>query len=209
MSTKFINTVSVPPTALIKPIYDTQEIVQNQSEINFFPAVASKKIPRNNYVSNPLPGETVRRVVGLSFELVRQFTSLDADNSIDPVAIVNALKDASVILTADSNYKQFLRTTIDRHSNFSGTSIEGAHATALVGAAIQSATSKTAITKRSGIYFLADPFDIAPNQTIDLKVTFKDSSKFPTAAQWDASGQGRLNLMATLHVAEFEANSLN
>lgn len=201
----FINTATIPRTALIKPLYDTQKITQNVSEVNFYPANASKVVARNNYITNPFPGENTRRVVALSFEINKQFIEDDAANSIDSEAIINSLKDAGIILTADGDYKEFLRTTIDRHSNFSGTGLESESAAALVDAAIQTATSKVSVMKGSGLYFLADPFDIAPNQTVDLKVKFADSSLFPTDANWNDSGQGLLYMTATLYAAEIEA----
>lgn len=196
----------IPRSARIKPYYDTQQIKQNVAEINFFPPNATRKVTRDNYINNPFPGKDKRRIVGLSFELVKQFIRDDSDNSIDSVAIINGIKDAGVVLTADNDYKEFLRTTIDRHSNFAGTDFEGAKASALVDAAIETASRKTAVLKSAGMYKLQDPFDVAGNQTINLKVTFADASAFPSEANWDASGQGKLWLRATLYLAEIKTD---
>lgn len=197
--------VRIPNDALIKPYFDTQQVKQNQAEINFFPAVATRKVFRDNYVSNPFPGNETRRVVGLSFEIVKQFLREDAANGIDVEAIINGIKDAGVTLTADNNHVEFLRTTIARHSNFAGSGIAGASASADVGGAVQTATRKTLVMKSARMHRILDPFDLAPTQNLDLKVQFHDASVFPAEAEWEASGQSKLYLRAVLYLAELES----
>jgi hypothetical protein len=197
--------VPIPRSARIKPYYDTKQIKNGVAEINFFPPNATRKVSRDNYINNPFPGEEKRRIVGLSFELVKQFITDDAANNINSEAIINGIKDAGVVLTADNDYKEFLRTTIDRHSNFAGTDFEGAKASALIDAAVETVESKTAVLKSAGMYKLQDPFDVASNQSIDLKVSFADASNFPTDQNWNDSGQGLLFMRATLYLAEIKA----
>lgn len=199
--------VPIPRTARIKPYYDTKQIKNGVAEINFFPANATRKVTRDNYINNPFPGEDKRRIVGLSFEILKQFIRDDSGNSINSKQIINGIKDAGVVLTADNDYKEFLRTTIDRHSNFAGTDFAGAKATALVDAAVETVTATTAVLKPAGMYKLQDPFDVAPNQSIDLKVTFADASAFPTDQNWTDSNQGLLYLRATLYLAEIKAQA--
>jgi len=205
MSKTLAKKVPIPRSARIKPYYDTKQIKNGVADINFFPPNATRKVTRDNYINNPFPGEEKRRIVGLSFELLKLFITDDPDNSIDSEKIINAVKDAGVVLTADNDYKEFLRTTLDRHANFSGTDFEGAKATALIDAAIEEASSKTAVLKSAGMYKLQDPFDVASNQSIDLKVSFADASAFPTDQNWTDSGQGKLFLRATLYLAEIKA----
>jgi hypothetical protein len=196
--------VQIPNSARFKPYYDTQQIVQNDSVLNFFPPNPNKAIARNNYVSNPFPGKEERMIVGLSFELVKHFIRDDAANGIDSSKIINAIKDAGVRFTADNDYKEMLRTGIEEHSNFAGTCFKNAVSSAYVNGAIVNARSKTAVLKAAQMHRLPDPVRIAPNQTIDLQVTFANSADFPTAQNWTDSGQGQLWLRATLYLAEVD-----
>lgn len=179
----------IPKSARIKTYYDTQPVKQNEADINFFPATADKKVTRNNYVQNPFPGDATRRIAGLSFEVLQQFIDDDSANGIDSRAIANALKYGGVILTADQSYTQFLRAPIGEYSNFSQAQF------------VKSADSATSVLKSAGMYRLDDPFDVAPNQNLNLSVHFNDASAFPTATQWDDSSQQQLQLRATLYLA--------
>jgi hypothetical protein len=58
--------------------------------------------------------------------------------------------------------------------------------------------------KSASEYRLADPFDLAINQTVSLAVHFDDASVFPTTENWNQSGQGELWLRASMVVAEVE-----
>ncbi len=199
--------VPIPKNARIRPYYDTQPIEQNNAVVNFFPPSGTKDVTRDNYISNSFPGNDTRRIAGLSFELVRQYLRDDAANGIDAAAIINAVKHAGVILTADQNYQQFLRTTIEEQSNFAQTEFEGALASAYVNAGYVTEERKTAILKSADMYRLEDPFDIAPNQNVNLEVQFNDASPFPTEQQWTDSGQPKLWLRATLYLAEIKSDN--
>lgn len=202
-----IKRAPIPITSRIKPYYDTKEIVQNTATYNFFPATATRNVTRDNYIGNPFPGEEKRRVVGISFELVKQFIRTDSGNGINAIGIVNGLKDGSVILTADNDYKEFLRISMEECSNFLGTGLSGAIASAFVDEAIENAEEETACMKSASMYALRDPFDVAPTQSINLQVTFKDASVFPTSQQWTDSGQGVLLLRSTLYLAEIQGST--
>jgi hypothetical protein len=178
--------LKVPKHARIKTYYDTKLIDQNKDVINFFTPNASKEVTRDNYIQNPFPGDATRRIAGLSFELVPQFISNDSDNSIDAAAIVNAMKFSGVIITADQSYRQFLRAPMAEYSNFADTQYIGG----------------TAILKKADMYRLSDPFDIASNQNLNLAVHFNDATGFPKESDWEASGQKKPYLRATLYLAE-------
>lgn len=203
MSNKISKKALVPATARIKTYYDTKQVVQNESIINFFPANATRKVTRDNYVNNPFPGSMKRRILGLSFELTKQFIEDDAANGIDARAIVNGLKDAAILLQADNDNKEFLRAPMSEFSNFAGTGIQLASATDNTVDAVAS-FKRVATVKSAGEYRLADPFDLAVNQTVSLAVHFDDASVFPTIENWTQSGQGQLWLRASLVVAEVE-----
>ncbi|MAL19401.1 MULTISPECIES: hypothetical protein [Gracilimonas] len=203
MSDKISKKALVPATARIKTYFDTRKVQQNQSVLNFFPANADRKLTRDNYVSNPFPGAMKRRILGLSFELTKQFIEDDPANGIDARAIVNGLKDAAILLQADNDNKEFLRAPMSEFSNFAGTGIQFTSATNNTVDAV--AEYRRLVTMKSASeYRLADPFDLAINQTVSLAVHFDDASVFPTTENWNQSGQGELWLRASMVVAEVE-----
>lgn len=203
MSTQISKKAIVPASARIKTYFDTQKVEQNGAVVNFFPPNSTRKITRNNYVGNPFPGELKRRVLALSFEVTKQFIEDDIDNNIDARAIVNAIKDAGVILQADNDNKEFLRVPISKYSNFSGTDMNMVAGTAnTVDAPV---VYKRVASLRSAEEFrLADPFDLAVNQTLSLSVHFEDASLFPSDVNWTTSNQGLLYLRASIVVAEMK-----
>lgn len=197
--------VPIPKGARIKTYYDTKEIIDSTTVLNFFPATATRDATRDNYISNPFPGEEKRRVVGMSFELIKQFIKDDPGESIDAEAIINQVKDAAIILTADNDYKEFVRTPLSNHFNFAGTGLN--IRLAIAGDPAAAGESTTTVTrvvtmKSAKLHRIPDPFDIASTQSIDLQVHFADNSAFPTATQWTDSGQGRLYMRAKLYLAE-------
>jgi len=204
MSNRISKKALVPASARIKTYYDTKQVEQNNSIINFFPANATRKVTRYNYVNNPFPGSMKRRILGLSFEITKQFIEDDPAHGIDARAIVNGLKDAAVLLQADNDNKEFLRAPISEFSNFAGTGLQLVSATDNTVDAV-AAYKRTATLKSAGEYRLADPFDLAVNQTVSLAVHFDDASVFPSAENWTQSGQGQLWLRASLVVAEVDA----
>lgn len=204
MSNRISKKALVPASARIKTYYDTKQIEQNNSIINFFPANATRKVTRDNYVNNPFPGAMKRRILGLSFEITKQLIEDDPENGIDARAIVNGLKDAAILLQADNDNKEFLRAPMSEFSNFAGTGLQLVSATDNTADAV--ATYKRIATlKSAGEYRLADPFDLAVNQTVSLAVHFDDASVFPSTESWTQSGQGQLWLRASLVVAEVDA----
>jgi hypothetical protein len=202
MSNRITKKALVPASARIKTYYDTRQVEQNSSILNFFPANATRKVTRDNYVNNPFPGSFKRRILGLSFEITKQFIEDDVANGINARAIVDALKDSAILLQADNDNKEFLRAPISDFSNFAGT---GLQINSKDGGEDPDIIHRIVSLKSAGEYRLADPFDLAVNQTVSLAVHFDDASKFPSEANWAASGQGSLWLRASLVVAEVEA----
>jgi hypothetical protein len=202
MSNRITKKALVPASARIKTYYDTRQVEQNSSILNFFPANATRKVTRDNYVNNPFPGSFKRRILGLSFEITKQFIEDDVANGINARAIVDALKDSAILLQADNDNKEFLRAPISEFSNFAGT---GLQINTKDGGEDPDIIHRIVSLKSAGEYRLADPFDLAVNQTVSLAVHFDDASKFPSEANWAASGQGSLWLRASLVVAEVEA----
>ena len=204
MKNTFVKSVQVPAGARRVTLQDTQEIVQGQTEVNFFPAQADRDATRNNYVSNPLPGEDGHMIVGISFELTAQFLENDAANGIDVEKIINGLKDSGFIITADSDYKEFMRAPLSQYFNFGGTGLQIrlAAASNAGGDALVTSEEKTATIKSAPMFNVPNPFFIAPNQTFDLKLVIQDASGFPTAQNWVDAGLQNLALRSTLFAAK-------
>lgn len=203
MSNQISKKAIVPASARIKTYFDTQQVQKNGAVLNFFPPNSTREITRNNYVGNPFPGEYKRRILALSFEVTKQFIEDDPTNNINARAIVNGLKDAGVILQADNDNKEFLRVPIAKHSNFSGTGIQSVAGTAN-SADAQVVYKNVACLRSAEEYRLADPFDLAVNQTLSLAVHFEDASVFPSDQDWTTSEQGLLYLQASIVVAEMQ-----
>lgn len=194
--------VPIKASDKVKPIFDSQQIDEGTTTLDFFPSDANKRIYRSNYVSNSLPGTEDRRIIGLNFSLNKIFIRDDSANSIDALAIMNALKDASVELKADNDNKEFLATTLDRHFNFEETKVHNPVANALVDGALETETRKVVQVKPPEMIKLKEPFDLASNQVITLTVNFNSGADFPSEAEWTASGQSFLYLFANLYLAE-------
>lgn len=181
----------------LKPLFDTIAIVQNTSEYKLFPANASKSNTENNYVSNPLPGSYVRKVLAISIESNLQ--TIRTATGVDPVKIINALKKASLIITVDSDRKQMLHMPIEEFLNFSGSDVHAAYS------GTGAATVEYANLKSWGAKQVPDPFQIGVNQSFEVKIEFADSSNFPTAAQWTTADFGALELKVKIYVSEEKA----
>lgn len=199
--------VPIPKGARRDVYYDSQEIVQNEAVLDFFAPSPNRSVPDNNYVSNAFPGEAVRRIYGLSFSLKKQFIADDAANDIDARAILNGVKDAGIVVTADQDSTEFLRTGMSDHFNFEGTHLQTSLSAAADPAAADSlvATESNIVTiQASGLYRLPDAFDLATNQVISVTVTFADASVFPTNANWDDAGESHLEMLCKLYLAEIQ-----
>lgn len=196
--------VPIPTAARRQKYYDTQELLQNEATVNFFSPQATKDATIDNYISNPFPGQNARLIYGLSFELVKQHIETDSGNSIDAEAIINAVKDAGVNITADQSYKQFLREPLSHYFNFEGTDLA-----IQLGFAGQAAADDSELTvakmvtmQSTPMQRIADPFIVAANQNLNVSVSFNDASAFPTAQNWDDASQSRLYLRCKLYLAE-------
>jgi hypothetical protein len=199
--------VNLPKAARRKVYFDTKKIEQGQAVINFFAPSATKGVSVDNYISNPYPGDDARLVYGLTFTLTSQLLAADASNNIDALKIINEIKDAGVVANADQDYKEFLRVPLSDHFNFTDTHLNNALSLNADGSALDSA--KTVIMQDYGIYRVADPFVVAPQQNLNLYVQFNDASNFPSSEDWTAAGQQPLHMQCKLMVAELTPEMQN
>lgn len=195
-----VKKLALPRGKRLITLYDTQAVDQGVSTINFFPANASRKDYDNNYITNPLPGNMARQILGVSFEATLQVITTKAN--IDPVKIINGLKRAAVTITSDQNEQKMLRALMSDFFNFKTT---GFNQVGGVGTG-DAVFKETSVELRSnGVIRLADPFQIGAGQNFNVKVEFKDASLFPTVAHWTTAGIGDFCLQCKLYVAEDKA----
>jgi len=202
---------AIPAAARRRVYFDTQELVQGTSRYEFFPPQASRDITIANYISNSFPGDDARLLYGASFELVKQHIETDADNSIDAEAIINALKDSGIVITADQNRTEFLRDRLSNYFNFEGNhlNIRNSFAGQAASADSELTVDKTVTMQSAQGYFkIPDPFFVAPNQVLNVEVTFNDASSFPTSQNWVDAGKSKLFLRSTMHLAELTEEQL-
>lgn len=200
--------VKVPAKAKLLPIFSTVDLIQNTSELSFY-SNPTNIIHADNFVNNPFTGTDRRRVLGLVFNLNKIFIRDDAANGIDSQKILNALKDSSVKFTADQNNQQFLHTVIEEHSNFSGTIIRQSTAAGHIDEADEVSRRKVAIFKPADFIKIPDPWDVARNQNISLKVKLTNSADLPTAQNWidsDDNGNRGLKMQAIIFMAEIDTD---
>jgi hypothetical protein len=202
---------AIPATARRRVYFDTQELVQNTTRYDFFPPQASRDITLANYISNSFPGDDARLLYGASFELIKQHIETDAANSIDAEAIINAVKDAGIVITADQSRTEFLRDRLPNYFNFEGNhlNIRTSFAGQAAAADSELTVDKTVTMQSAEGYFkIPDPFFVAPNQVLNVEVTFNDASSFPTSQNWVDAGKSKLFLRSTLHLAELSDKQL-
>lgn len=205
----FVKKLPVPPNAKHKVYHDTQEIVQDTSVYNFYPAQATRNLLRDNYFNNSFPGTATRLVLGLSFELVKQHIEDDVANSINGENIINDLLFSGFRIVCDNDNKERVRDRLPRYFNFKDIELAYNLDAASDGAtapALNIQESKVYTVQKTDLMPVPDPFKIASNQTFDIELTFANSGNFPTSQNWADANQPALLMRCNLHVAEIENN---
>jgi hypothetical protein len=112
---------------------------------------------------------------------------------------MNALRYGYVKVTVDSSDKRMLLAKLEDFFNFKTTAYQAA---ASEGASNAQVLTEVVELRSNGVIRFADPFQVGAGQVFNVEIGFKDSSLFPTAAQWGTAGYGALNLTTKLFVAE-------
>lgn len=210
---KAVRGFTLHPKANIVTYYDSLAVdnTMQSNTLTFFQAKPSQNPAKNFYTDNPLPGQYPRYVVGLSIETNLQalvstiaaatpLGKAGATNNINPVAILNALKNAYIRVQADQNEKMVLNARLADYFDFENSGISSLAGT--------STNPIVAVNfKSKGIQRISDPFMIAPNQVFKANIVFNNTHHLPAPADWTAAYGANpevLELVVTLHTAEIK-----
>lgn len=187
----FKRNVPIPTGVLIEKFFDTQVIDNGTSQLNFFPPNPSGNETDNNYTQNPFPEAKNYVILGISLNPTLSLITQDAN--IDPVLVVNTLKDATIKLATNQGRDTAFTNSITDYMNFN------ALGTALTSAASNDATTSLVALGSTGVRTPDNLFYLKPQETFTFKSIF-NASVWPTIANWAA--QGRFAIKATFIVAK-------
>lgn len=211
---KAVRGFSLHPKANIVTYYDTLPLnngIENNTLL-FFQSKPSQNPTENFFSDNPLPGQYPRTVVGIKIESNLQTIAsaiaattpmgkAGATNNINPIAILNALKESYIRVHADQNEKMVLNSKLSDYFDFENSGVNAVSGTAANPFVIANLKSK-------GLQRISDPFIIAPNQVFKVILVFKNITQLPSQADWTAAAGGgtaqELKLTVTLHTAEIK-----
>ncbi len=176
----------------IERLFDVKEITNGDSEKSFFTPSPSGVVTDNNYRQNPLPGINYRVLLGISINLT--VAAIEEDANIDPVKVINGIKDAVLTLSTNEGRNQDFIHPIKDYLNLSG--LEAA----LTSAASDDAVTSMIALQSTGIRQTDNLFYLKPNESFTLKVNF-NNSVWPTTANWTTAGH-RFGLQTEIWVAE-------
>ncbi|WP_020402801.1 hypothetical protein [Gracilimonas tropica] len=192
--------VQLPQGVEVLRRYDRREIDGNTPKLSLFTPSPQPNDPDNNYVNNPLPGAKNHVVLGLSLNCTIQH--LESAANIDPVKVVNLLKDAVVKLDTNGGREERILHPIKDYMNFSQSSIVTAQS--YDSAAPATETKIIATLQATGPRNIDNLFYFEPNESFTFEVLFKNGD-FPAQADWT---QGRFGVEAELYLAQMNAKQL-
>lgn len=192
--------VTLPQGVEVLRRYDRRDIDGNTAKLSLFTPSPQPNDPDNNYVNNPLPGAKNHVVLALSINATLQHIEGSAD--IDPVKVVNLLKDAVVRVDTNGGREERILHPLKDYMNFSQSSIVVAQSYDSTG---NSTDSKVIATlQATGPRTIDNLFFFEPNESFTFEVLFKNGD-FPAQASWT---QGRFGLEAELYLAQMNAKQL-
>lgn len=176
-----------------KHLYDTKAVVQNDKVTDFFPRDASGNIEDANYVSVPFSGHQARHVIGIALHVLNG--AIQSSDNVDPIRILNALRDAVLVITSDSDKRTLVEIPL---AHIIGEANVVTHFDSLNNESVN-----TVIFESGFMHRLAQSFTIAAGQTFRTRIYWKNTTGLPTAANWTAAGApGGLRLRLTFQVGE-------
>lgn len=194
--------VPLPSGVEVLRRYDRRDIDGNTSKLSLFTPSPAPNHPDNNYVNNPLPGAKNHVVLALSVDCTMQI--LKTAENIDPVAVVNRLKDAVIKVQTNGGREERILHPLKDYMNFSQT--RSAIAAISDGASENpSAISESLITlQATGPRTLDNLFFFEPNESFTVEVEFKNG-QFPAQSDWTF---GRFGLEVELYLAQMDGQQL-
>lgn len=202
---KYKNIPALPSDVEIIKRFDTREIDGATSKLSFFPPQPTRDESQRNYVKNPFQGNNNHIVLDLSLNLTSHILVEDSAGNVDPVEIVNILKDSTVLLeTNGGRTERVLQPTSD-YMNFSQS--RGQIAITNDGGTAPSVLSRTMITvEATGPRRVPDLFYLTKNESFTLDIVFNDGSNLPSKANYTP---GRLAITAQFTLAQVNDGQLN
>lgn len=160
--------LAIAGNADIDTFYDTAVLAQNTGTLNFFPTNGAASLTDANYVNNPLPGNRVRTITGLSIESL--IPLIQAEANVVPPRIAASLQDAVVEVTVDQNSQRLFSAPLAHFMDVQ------AKADDVIGVASR------------GFYRFPKAIKIGASQPFQIRIHFKDAAGFPTTAHWNTAG---------------------
>lgn len=168
----------------IEPIRDTQDVPAGANRLSFFPPNASQSEVRSNYSSVPLPGGYSRAITSISINAtVGAIRSTDLA-AVDPYAILNALRECLVKVTADNGTTVLLREPLRKFMNLSKSKVDATIAADATDTVATTIEQHVLNLQEGGYYDLDQGFEIAAGQTFSVDLIFEDGSAFPDPAAY-------------------------
>ena len=200
------NIPALPSNVEIIKRFDTREIDGSTSKLGLFPPNPARDESQRNYVSNPFQGDFNHIVLDLSLNLTSHLIVEDDAGNVKPAEIMNALKDATVLIETNGGRTERILQPVSDYMNFSQTRT-------VIGAANDNATApanlltKTVVTvEATGPRRVPDLFYLTRNESFTFDIVFKDGSVFPSKANYTP---GRLAITAQFTLAQVTDGQLN
>lgn len=192
--------VPLPQGVEVLRRYDRRDIDGNTPKLSLFTPSPQPNDPDNNYVNNPLPGAKNHVVLGLSLNLTNQHIQSSAN--IDPVKVVNLMKDSVVKLDTNGGREERILHPLKDYMNFAQSGIVAAQSYDSTGNSTDSTIIAT--VQATGPRIVDNLFYFEPNESFTFEVLFKNGD-FPAQADWT---QGRFGIEAELYLAQMDAKQL-
>lgn len=194
--------VPLPQGVEVLRRYDRRAIDGNISKLSLFTPSPAPNDPDNNYVNNPLPGAQNHVILGLSINATLQH--IEEAANIDPVKVVNLLKDAVVKLDTNGGREERILHPLKDYMNFSQSQVSVAAANDNAAAPANLLTHTTITLQATGPRLVDNLFYFEPNESFTFEVLFKNGD-FPAEADWT---KGRFGIEAELYLAKMNAQQL-
>lgn len=192
--------VPLPQGVEVLRRYDRRDIDGNTSKLSLFTPSPTPNDPDNNYVNNPLPGAKNHVVLGLSLNVTNQHIQSSAN--IDPVKVVNLLKDSVVKLDTNGGREERILHPLKDYMNFAQSGIVAAQSYDSAGPSTD--TTVIATLQATGPRIVDNLFYFEPNESFTFEVLFKNGD-FPAQSDWT---QGRFGIEAELYLAQMDSKQL-
>jgi|GEM_PF-6628171 len=184
---------TLPPNVEVQTLYDRQTIDGATTSLQFFQPNPTGKETDNFYLNNPLTGDKYQVLLGFGLEFMAQ--TIKSSANVDPVAIINNLKDAVVKISTNGGRDIALLTPLSQYMNFQQTKVVIAESFSAQEDKTIQATLESAKPRKLDNLFYFDK-----NERWKFEVKFATGT-FPAAADFT---DGRLGIEAVVKLASMD-----